>query len=206
MKRTALACLLIGLGMGLTTAAADDALPVTADAVFTFQGQEITISRASTVDTATLTALTQISCAAPCLSPMAVADDVQTLGELDVIEFLSSQVETGEGLLIDARLPDARALGFIPASVNVPAATLSPENPYRNEILMALGAEQFEGIFEFSSALSLVVYDGGPATQDAPTLISDLLAAGYPPEKIAYYRGGMQVWTTLGLSTVGTSE
>ena len=202
MRRTAFACTLIGLA----TAAAADSLPVTADAVFTFQGEEITISQASSVDTATLTALTQISCAAPCLSPMAVADDVATFGELDVIEFLSSDVETGDGLLIDARLPDARTMGFIPASVNIPAATLAPENPFRDEILMALGGEQFEGIFEFSDALMLVVFDGGPATQDAPALISDLLAAGYPPQKIAYYRGGMQVWTTLGLSTVGPAQ
>jgi rhodanese-related sulfurtransferase len=192
--------------MGLPPAAAGDTLPVTADAVFTFQGEEITISRASTIDLETLTSLTQVSCAAPCLSPMAVAENVPTLGELDVIDFLSSQVETGDGLLIDARMPEARALGFIPASVNIPTATLAPENPYRDEILMALGAEQFQGIFDFSDALTLVIFDGGPATQDAPALISDLLAAGYPPQKIAYYRGGMQVWTTLGLSTVGASE
>ena len=202
MKRTALACILIVL----TTAAAGDTLPVTANAVFTFQGQEITISQASSVDSATLTALTQITCTAPCLSPMAVAENVVTLGELDVIEFLSSQVESGDGLLIDARMPTDRALGFIPASVNIPAATLAPDNPYRNEILLALGAEQFEGLFEFTDVLTLMVFDGGPATQDAPTLISDLLAAGYPPQKIAYYRGGMQVWTTLGLSTIGASQ
>jgi len=99
-------------------------------------------------------------------------------------------------------LPDDRAVGFIPASVNIPSATVSPLNPYRDEILMALGAEQFQGIFNFDDALTLVVFDGGPATQDAPALITDLLDAGYPTDKIAYYRGGMQVWTTLGLSTI----
>jgi hypothetical protein len=103
--------------------------------------------------------------------------------------------------MIDARMPEHRALGFSPASLNVPAATLAPTNPFRNEILMALGAEQFDGRFDFTDAISLVVFDGGPATEDAQTLITDLIAAGYPTDKISYYRGGMQVWATLGLTT-----
>lgn len=199
MKLTGLACLLIGLSSGV----AAEMSPVTSDAAFTFQGQEFVIYRSDRVDASTIIAIEQAnqSCSAPCLSPMFVAADVATLGELEVIEFLSSRVEAGEGLLVDARMPDQRAIGFIPASINIPAPTMSPENPYRNEILMALGAEQFQGVFSYVDAISLVVFDAGPATQDAPTLIADLLAAGYPADKLAYYRGGMQVWATLGLST-----
>jgi len=199
MKRIALACSLLAF----STAAQAEGLPVTENAVFTFNGQEITISRASTVEQSTISALTQTSatCTSPCLSPMTVASDVPTIGELDVLDFLSTSVESGDGLLVDARLPQDRAQGYIPASVNIPTTTLSPNNPYRDEILVALGAEQFQGIFNFNNAISLVVFDAGPATQDAPALILDLLAVGYPPQKIAYYRGGMLVWTTLGLTT-----
>ncbi|MCW1951643.1 MAG: hypothetical protein KIH44_009805 [Octadecabacter sp.] len=113
MKRTALACTL----MAISTASAADLLPVTADGLFT-------ISRASTIDQTTFTALSQTSatCLSPCLSPMIVAPNVPILDELDVIEFLSDQAELGEGLLMDARLPADRALGFISASVNIPAA------------------------------------------------------------------------------------
>ena len=204
MKRTALACTL----MAIATASAAEQLPVTADAVFMFNGQEFTISRASTIDQTTITALSQTSatCPSPCLSPMIVARNVPTMGELEVIDFLSNQVESGEGLLIDARLPADRALGFIPASVNVPAATVAPTNPYRDEILMALGAEQFQGVFNFTDAMSLVVFDAGPATQDASALITDLIAVGYPAEKIGYYRGGMLVWSTSGLSTDAATQ
>ena len=98
-----------------------------------------------------------------------------------MIEFLSTQVDSGDGLLIDARLPEDRVLGYIPASVNIPAATLAPTNPYRNEILLALGAQHYEGVFSFTDAISLMVYDSGPATQEAAALIVDLLVAGYPP-------------------------
>ena len=204
MNRTALACTLTGLSSAL----AADSLPVTADAVFTFNGQEFVISRTSTPNPTTLTAITHANsnCPAPRLSPMAVAENVPTLGELDVIQFMSAEVASGDGLLIDARLPADRAAGFIPASVNIPAATVSPDNPYRDEILMALGAEQFQGIFNFNDVISLVVFDSGLATQDAPTLITDLLSAGYPADKIAYYRGGMQVWATLGLTTEGGAQ
>lgn len=204
MKGTVVAVTLMGISTGISA----ETLPVTADAVFSFNGQEIVISRTAMPNDATLFAITQAnaSCPAPCLSPMMAADNVPTLGELDVIQFLSTQVETGDGLLIDARLPKDRQTGFIPASVNIPATTVSPENPYRDEILMALGGEQFQGIFSFQDAMALVVFDGGPATQDAPTLIGDLLAAGYPAEKIAYYRGGMQVWAALGLSTFGGAQ
>jgi rhodanese-related sulfurtransferase len=34
-------------------------------------------------------------------------------------------------------------------------------------------------------------------------MIKALLEVGYPAEKIKYYRGGMQAWTSLGLSVVG---
>ncbi len=201
MKRTVLACTAIGL----SGVAAAQTLPVTADAVFMFNGEEITISRSATLpqDSFDIVSRAYSDCPSPCLSPMTVAPNVATLGELDVIDFLSGPVEDGEGLLIDARLPEDRALGYIPASVNIPSATVAPENPYRNEILAALGAEQFQGIFSFDGALSLVVFDDGPATQDAPIFIRDMLAAGYPADKINYYRGGMQVWSTLGLTTQG---
>ena len=204
MIRTAIACTL----MGISGICAADTLPVTANAVFTFNGQEIVISRASSVDQTTLNALASVSntCSAPCLSPMIVADGVTTLGEMEVIEFLSSTVQNGDGLLIDARLPEHRALGLIPASVNIPAATLAPANPFRDEILMALGAEKFQGIFNFTDMMTLVVFDGGPATSDAQTLITDLIAAGYPADKISYYRGGMQVWAMLGLSTTTPAQ
>lgn len=199
MKRTALACTLTLLA----SVCAAESLPVTADAVFTFNGQEFMITRSSDIDPNALNAITQVNstCINPCLSPMFAAEGVVTFGELDVINFLSSKVQDGDGLLVDARLPENRASGFIPASVNIPAATVAPANPFRNEILMALGAEQFEGIFNFADAANLVVFDDGPATQDAPLMINDLIKAGYPADKISYYRGGMQVWAMLGLST-----
>ncbi|SLN30127.1 Rhodanese-like domain protein [Pseudooctadecabacter jejudonensis] len=204
MKRASIACILTTV----TSAAAAQSLPVTDDAVFTFNGQEITISRSSVLPDTSFDVVSRAlsDCLQPCLSPMTAARNVATVGELDVIEFMSGPLENGDGLLVDARLPEDRSAGYIPASVNIPSATVAETNPFRDEILMALGAEQYQGIFNFEGAMDLVVYDDGPATQDAPVFIQDMLAAGYPANKIHYYRGGMQVWTTLGLTTTRAAQ
>ena len=43
---------------------------------------------------------------------------------------------------------------------------------------------------------------GGPACGQSPRAIRGLLDAGYPGDKIRYYRGGMQMWQLWGLTTV----
>ena len=63
-----------------------------------------------------------------------------------------------------------------------------------------LGARVLNGVYNFSDARELLVYDAGPSSDDAGELVRNLLAAGYPREMIRYYRGGMQVWSVLGFS------
>ena len=103
--------------------------------------------------------------------------------------------------MIDSRNAADRTSGFITASVNVPGKLLLPENPFLNDIMQAMGARSFEGSLNFADTLPLMIFDDGPSTTDTPNLINSLLALGYPAEKISYYRGGMLVWTALGLNT-----
>lgn len=83
----------------------------------------------------------------------------------------------------------------------MPTSLVQPENPYLSDIMLALGARSFEGTLNFSDAMPLIIFDDGPTTLDAPALITQLLGQGYPADKISYYRGGMLVWTALGLNT-----
>jgi rhodanese-related sulfurtransferase len=136
-----------------------------------------------------------------CISPMETAPGVETVGEIEVIAFLENEVAGGQGLLIDSRVPDWFAKGTIPGAVNVPFATLEPTNPYRDEILKALGATQVGGAWDFSGAMALTLFCNGPWCDQSPRAIRSLLSAGYPAEKIRYYRGGMQLWLLLGLTT-----
>ncbi|WP_425100884.1 rhodanese-like domain-containing protein [Tropicibacter sp. S64] len=138
------------------------------------------------------------ACPPACLQPMLAAPGVSTIGELEILDFLDLFVSAGQGLLVDARLPDAYGAETIPGAVNVPAATLRPGNQYRDDLLNALGVRNGD----FSGAYDLVIFDGGADAPDAAEAVRDLVGAGYPATKLKYYRGGLTAWTTAGLSTV----
>jgi rhodanese-related sulfurtransferase len=126
---------------------------------------------------------------------------VETIGELELISFLEKEVATGAGVLIDARLPEWFAKGSIPGAVNLPFATLDATNPFRNDILMALGAVPTGGNdFDFTNAVHLTLFCNGVWSDQALRGLQALRAAGYPAEKLSYYRGGMQDWQILGLT------
>ena len=175
---------------------------VTAQAAFNFGGALVQISpnAANAATYASRFAAVPASCDPYCIAPQSAAVGIEALIEGQVLDFLVEKVGQNAGLLVDARMPEARALGYIPGSVSLPHETLAPENEFRDEILKALGARAFEDVFNFADAQNLVVYDNGPTQNDAGVLISHLLEVGYPPEKIRYYRGGMQVWSVVGLT------
>jgi rhodanese-related sulfurtransferase len=146
-------------------------------------------------------ALTSRACPPNCIQPMSAGVGVETYGELEVLGFLQGQVAQGRGVLIDSRFPGAFGAGHLPGAVNVPTATLAPENEYRGELLKALGAEVLgDGALEYKSALEVVVYCDGPWSDQALLVVSYLIEAGYPAEKLKFYRGGMQDWLHLGLT------
>ena len=173
------------------------------DSTFALNGQTFTITRDQDTG-ATLRgeyALTSRACPPHCLQPLIVANGVATFAELEVLTFLEEHVTRGTGLLVDARSPADYATGSIPGSVNVPFPTLAADNRFRNDILRALGAvDQGVDALDFSQAMTLSLYSGGPWSEDAPTAIESLLAAGYPAEKLFYFRGGMQAWAHVGLT------
>ncbi|WP_051928691.1 rhodanese-like domain-containing protein [Thermopetrobacter sp. TC1] len=138
-----------------------------------------------------------------CIQPMTAAPGVNTVGELELIDFLKKKVEKGKGVLVDARIPAWYRKGTIPGAVNIPFTLLAPDNPYRDKILLVLGAKKLEdGTWDFGGARELLLFCNGPWCGQSPRAIRNLIAAGYPPEKLHYYRGGMQSWQLLGLTTV----
>ena len=145
-------------------------------------------------------AKTSRPCPPFCIHPISAAPGVDTIGEIEVMDFLETKVAAGQGLLIDSRVPEWFQKGTIPGAVNVPFSTLEPTNPYRDEILKALGARQTGSGWDFSNALELTMFCNGPWCDQSPRAIRNLTQAGYPPSKIHYYRGGMQLWMLLGLT------
>ena len=172
-------------------------------ALFTINGNEVVIERNQDQSARLESEFSKTSRKCPpfCIHPMSAGEGVETVGEIEVIEYISTHVETGKGLLIDSRIPSWFAKGTIPGAINIPFSTVSPENDYRDEILQALGAQKDGDAWDFTQATDLLMFCNGPWCDQSPRAIRDLLDVGYPAEKIRYYRGGMQLWLTLGLST-----
>jgi len=173
------------------------------DATFTLNGQTYTISRIQDPNAVLRGDYARVArpCPTDCLQPMSAAAGVITSGELEVLAFLEDVVSNREGLVLDTRIPDDFATGSIPGAVNVPFMTLAEENRFRNDILRALGATDGPNdTLDFTNAMSLTLLGGGPWSANAPDAIDHLIAAGYPPQKLFYYRGGMQAWAHAGLT------
>jgi len=58
------------------------------------------------------------------------------------------------------------------------------------------------GRWDFTDVKELVLWCNGPTSGQSPRAIRGLLEAGYPGEKLKYYRGGMQMWQLWGLTTI----
>jgi rhodanese-related sulfurtransferase len=64
------------------------------------------------------------------------------------------------------------------------------------------GAQRTAEFWNFSNAKTLVLFCNGVWCGQAPTNIKSLLRIGYPPSKLKWYRGGMQNWEVLGLTSI----
>ncbi|MBU0654851.1 MAG: rhodanese-like domain-containing protein [Gammaproteobacteria bacterium] len=152
-------------------------------------------------------AKTSRPCPPFCIHPIEIAPGVRTVGELELLDFLSKQVRQNTGLLVDARMPDWYEKGTIPGAINIPFTILSAglENPHTSRILKLLGAEEQDGKWNFANARELLLFCNGMWCDQSPRAINNLLSLGYPAERLLWYRDGMQSWQMLGL-TVSVPE
>jgi len=138
------------------------------------------------------------------IQPFQPIKGIETVSELDVLDFLKNKVSKNKGILLDARMPKWNKAGTIPASTNIPFSILASkgENRYIEQIFSLLGVEKTAKSWNFNNAQILLVFDNGPWCQQGVRAMQNLIKLGYPKSKILYYRGGMQYWQILGLSTI----
>lgn len=110
------------------------------------------------------------------IQPIALAGGVATVGELEVIEHVHA-----DGLLVDTRLDEYVAAGTLPGAVGIP----------HHHIVERLPAVAGGG--------PVVLFCNGPQCTATPKAVASLLAAGWDPADLRYYRGGLHDWVTLGL-------
>lgn len=137
-------------------------------------------------------ARTSRPCPSFCVQPMIAAEGVTTIGELELIALLQDP----EAIVIDSRTSDWFTGGTIPGAISIPYTYIIDE-------LGQLGCEpDFDG-WDCTNAREVALFCNGIWCGQSPTAIRNMIEAGYPAERIFYYRGGMQVWRMLGLTVTG---
>lgn len=160
-----------------------------------------------------------------CIRPMSVDPAVETLGEIEIFDYMEGPMRNGTGVLIDARTPSWNKKGTIPGSINIPFTVFGKEEDALElqEALELLGGKERDSVsgftrwledwgfadgrgktenWDFSNAKEVLLWCNGPTCGQSPKAIEGLLKVGYPAEKIHYYRGGMQLWQLMALTTV----
>ncbi len=145
------------------------------------------------------------------MNPFAPAQ-VETIGEREMIA-AARRAANGDRtiLLMDNRTPvwTTKAKGgTIKGSVNIPFNTInskavaSDPDAVIDILTSKFSVREQDGIFDFTNAKTLYMFCNGMWCGQSPAGIRALLKLGYPESKLKYYRGGMQDWHILGLSTV----
>lgn len=170
-------------------------------------------------------AKTSRPCPPFCIQPMKIDDAVDTIGEIEMIDYLKKQAEDNDGILvIDSRTKTWVSRGTIPSAKNISWIALNPKKGATTEGIMNLMVKEFgvkladgaddiavdeaivagdtSKVFDFKQAKTLVMFCNGMWCGQSPSNIKTLLKFGYPAEKLKWYRGGMQNWSNLGFTTV----
>lgn len=157
-------------------------------------------------------AKTSRKCPPFCIQPAKLAPGVETIAELEMLEYLKRKSEGDDSIVvIDSRTPAWVAKGTIPGAINIPWTSLNPAkgaDPISiGEILEErFNARNLEGLWDFRDARVLVMFCNGMWCGQSPNNIKNLLGFGYPADKIKWYRGGMQNWEILGLTTAKPAQ
>lgn len=193
----------------------------------THNGKKVTIQRNQDNKNTVIQAFAKTSRPCPpfCVQPMTIAPGVETLGELEVIDYIQKLQNGDKSIFVaDSRTPDWVAKGTIPTAVNVPWTLLAPAKGATTETIMGVMVDTFgvtlkkgadviavdeaivdgtlPSVFDYSSAKTLVLFCNGMWCGQSPASIKSLLKYGYPANKIKWYRDGMQAWEILGFNTV----
>lgn len=176
-------------------------------------GRMVTIMRNQNPDNAINPeyAKTARKCPPFCIQSSELAPGVKTIAELEVLHFLK-KISDGDAsmLVIDSRTKAWVEKGVIPGTVNIPWDTLDigKSDPVTVQDILEnqLGVRQRDGFLDFDQVKTLVLFCNGSWCGQSPTTIKGLLKIGYPAHKILWYRGGMQDWESLGLTTLQPGE
>ena len=138
------------------------------------------------------------------ISPMKAAENIDTYGEVEVLDFIEKSKNNKNLLLVDTRTENWYNHETIATAVNVPYVYMK-KSQYPDEFEEALetfGVEKKDGKYDFTNAKTLLMFCNAIWCGQSPEAMKELIAIGYPQEKMKWYRGGMQSWLSVGLTTI----
>jgi len=172
----------------------------------TVNGKTIRIERIQDTKHKLKNSYTKTSRPAPPFSiqPFQPIEGIKTISELDVLDFMKNELSNNKGKLIDARITKWYKAGSLPHAVNIPFPVFSPKGNKQllGQIFSIFNVEKKDKKWIFNEAQTLLIFDNGPWCKQGEKAMKNLVELGYPKSKILYYRGGMQYWQILGLTTI----
>lgn len=143
------------------------------------------------------------------LSPMKMHEKIDTYGELEVLEFLEELQEDEHMLFVDSRKKEWYESRTIPGAINIPFIYFTEQGKWGKEKLAALrllGVKVTKEGYDFSKAKTVLFFCNGVWCRQSPQMIEALLEIGFPPENMKWYRGGLQSWLNVGMTSIVPAE
>ena len=147
---------------------------------------------------------TFITSAGKVVFPMQIHKEIETYGEVEVMAFIKKMQHDSTMLFIDTRGEEWYEYRTIPGAMNIHYVYIMKPKVFKEEYkesLVKLGIIGTKKPFNFSKAKTILLFCNGAWCGQSPNMVKTLLALGYPPEKIKWYRGGMDDWLGLSMTT-----
>ena len=143
--------------------------------------------------------------------PMILEKGLETVGELEFIDFMKRAQKDETIAIVDSRKPGWYERLRVPGAINIPFTNFETKEGAIDTMEDELDVKvNSNGSLDFSNAKTIVAYCNGYWCGQTPGMVKNakysLLNMGYPASKIKYYRGGMQAWTSLGFTVVGSGK
>ena len=144
--------------------------------------------------------------------PISLGHGIETLGELEFIAYMMKAEKDDDVIIVDTRTEGWHRDLRIPCTLNVPYTQLNDDKEIALlAVLEYFGVEENDDeTLNFDNAKTIVGYCNGFWCGQTPGMFVrakySLINLGYPAAKLKYYRGGMQAWTSLGLSVEGAKK
>lgn len=147
---------------------------------------------------------TFITSAGKVVFPMQIHKEIETFGEMEVMAFIKKMQHDSTMLFIDTRAEEWYEYRTIPGATNIHYVYITKPKVFEEEYktsLVKLGIIGTKRPFDFSKAKTILLFCNGAWCGQSPEMAKALLVLGYPPEKIKWYRGGLDGWLGLSMTT-----